>query len=183
MTTSITRTALTATFAALCCFLAAANASAQSFCPVTGQPVSVQPVNQPAVAPQPWINPNPTPVSSFFLGVYTQTVTVPMPGGGSPVSGPIAAMIQPISPQPFVQGQRVTNVVPGSPAARAGLEIGDILIYGNNQPLTSKGALINAINRSGGHLQLQVRDVRTGQIRPLHTHPQSQGGPVAYAQR
>lgn len=131
--------------------------------------------------------------ASYFLGVYTTTVR--LPGFGGPIGpvGPVAAaqprvqirprIVPQPGPAPQAYGQRVDRVVPGSPAARAGLEPGDILVTGNQRPLTCKQALVSAINQSGGHLRLTVINVRTGYAEPLATYPQYQGGPVFTARR
>ncbi|QDV65379.1 PDZ domain-containing protein [Crateriforma conspicua] len=127
-------------------------------------------------------NPGTGPAASYFLGVYTETVAVTLPGG--PV-GPVAAaqvgvrVVPSPGPGPVHYVQRVTGVVPGSPAAHIGLEPGDQLVTGNGRPLTCRNALIHAVNQSGGQLNLVVINVRTGQPMNLTAYPRYQGGPVA----
>ena len=110
----------------------------------------------------------------------------------------------------FGQGLRVYNVTPYSPAARAGLEPGDIILaanhtrfghvrtnqegvallqqavnsYGHGAPAptattTLASAHINiappVVQTSNGHVQMQVLDVRTGQVVWLNVYPESNG--------
>jgi len=141
--------------------------------------------NRLQVTPQ-LIPPSTQPQASYFLGVYTSTVRLPDSGPIGPV-GPVAAVQPRIMPLPGPvgphYGQRVDNVVPGSPAARIGLEPGDVLVTGNHIPLTCKGELLRAINQSGGHLQLTVINIRTGQPTSVTAYPRYQGGPVAMTAR
>lgn len=156
--------------AVLTCLIAVSTASAQ-------QRIQIAPTPMPA----------PQPTGSYFLGVYTSCVPLPYnngPMGPVAMNQPrvqIAPSVTPL-PSPVRYGQRVNSVVPGSPAAQIGLEPGDILVTGNNIPLSSKQSLLRAINSSGGYLQLQVINVRTGQMTPLTAYPQSQN-PVAYTAR
>jgi len=57
---------------------------------------------------------------------------------------------------------KVTSVEPDSPAAVAGLEVGDVLVKANGVPLTEPEQLVSALRKSDGILTLAVRDVRTG---------------------
>jgi hypothetical protein len=57
---------------------------------------------------------------------------------------------------------KVVQVTPDSPAAKAGIEIGDILVKANSTMLTSPEQLATEFLRSDGRLTLTVRDVRTG---------------------
>ncbi len=61
-------------------------------------------------------------------------------------------------------GERVDRVSPGSAAARAGLEVGDIIISVNSQGISSANSLRQAIASSGSTMQMQVVNVRDGQV-------------------
>ncbi|MEM9644606.1 MAG: PDZ domain-containing protein [Planctomycetota bacterium] len=177
---------LTSTVAVLTCLIAVSTATAQNSIQVVPQPVQ------------------PPPTGGFFLGVYTSTVLLPHFGpvphvalsqNGPQNPNPPQLQVQPsISVQPHIQvqprvmphpgpapqqyGQRVNQVVPGSSAARAGLEPGDILVTANRVRLHCRTDLVRAINQSGGHLMLNVIDVRTGSVTRLAAYPDAQGGPV-----
>ncbi len=62
---------------------------------------------------------------------------------------------------------KVTGVEPNSPAAKAGLEVGDVLVSANDVEMTRPEQLIEQIRSSGGVLNLVVRDVRTGRDVPV----------------
>jgi serine protease Do len=71
-----------------------------------------------------------------------------------------------ISAEPVALGTRsalkVTGVKPESPADKAGVEVGDILVAANGAPLTGPEQLLGALRKSGPVLKLTVRDTRTG---------------------
>ena len=71
-----------------------------------------------------------------------------------------------ISAEPVTLGTRsalkVTGVKPESPADKAGVEVGDILVAANGAPLTGPEQLLGALRKSGPVLKLMVRDTRTG---------------------
>lgn len=71
-----------------------------------------------------------------------------------------------ISAEPVALGSRsalkVTRVDPAGPAAKAGLEVGDIVVAANGAPLTGPEQLLGALRKSGPTLKLTVRDSRTG---------------------
>lgn len=112
-------------------------------------------VNLPAVPgpgpgpPVPPFPPGPTP-PSYTLGVVTSPTvvgSVPVPGQGTTVLRPI-------------YGLRIDQVVPGSAAQSRGLEVGDVILSANGQPMSDSQALRRAIAGSGGVLNLVLRDVR-----------------------
>jgi len=58
-------------------------------------------------------------------------------------------------------GFRVTNVVPGEPGSRLGLEPGDVILQVNRRTVRSVGDILRAINSPFG-AQLLIRNVRDG---------------------
>jgi S1-C subfamily serine protease len=76
-----------------------------------------------------------------------------------------------IAAEPVTVGQRtalkVTRVEPDSPAAKAGVEPGDVLVAANGAALTGPEQLAAALRKSGPTLILTVRDVRTGRDTPV----------------
>ena len=71
-----------------------------------------------------------------------------------------------VSAEPVTIGQRtamkVVSVHPDSPAQKAGLEPGDVIVAANGVPITGAEALSSAVRKSGGNVSLTVRDSRTG---------------------
>jgi membrane-associated protease RseP (regulator of RpoE activity) len=130
--------------------------------PMPAQPACKLPV--PAPWPEPGFRPLPAPApapASYFLGVYTSTVAVSLPGGGA-ADGPQAYVVPGYGEQ--VYGQRINNIVPNSPAFHAGLEPGDILVNANGIALDSDEILRGAIAESEGYMELQVLDSRSGAL-------------------
>jgi len=87
---------------------------------------------------------------------------------GSPKAEPAAAPRIPlgISAESVALGTRtalkVLRVEPGSPAEKAGLEAGDVIVEANGAPITGPEQLVSAVRKSGAALELTVRDSRTG---------------------
>jgi len=71
-----------------------------------------------------------------------------------------------LSAEPVKLGSRsalkVTRVEPNSAAAKAGIEVGDIVVAANGVPTTGPEQLVSALRKSGSSLKLTVRDVRKG---------------------
>jgi membrane-associated protease RseP (regulator of RpoE activity) len=114
--------------------------------------------------PEPGFRPLPAPAPapvSYFLGVYTSTVAVSLPGGGA-ADGPQVYVVPGYGEQ--VYGQCINNIVPNSPAFHAGLEPGDILVNANGVALDSDEILRGAIAQSEGYMELQVLDSRSGAL-------------------
>jgi membrane-associated protease RseP (regulator of RpoE activity) len=118
---------------------------------------------EPAPIPLPGPVPSPQPApSAYFLGVYTSTVAISLPGAGPVDGGPQAYVVPGYGEQ--VYGQRVNQIVPNSPAFHAGLEPGDILVNANGTAMESEDILRAAIAQSEGYMELQVLDSRSGQL-------------------
>ena len=62
---------------------------------------------------------------------------------------------------------KVTRVEPGSPAEKAGLEPGDVIVAADGAPVTGPEQLVSAVRKSGPSLELMVRDSRTGRDTPV----------------
>ena len=71
---------------------------------------------------------------------------------------------------------KVIRVEPGSPAQKAGIEIGDVIVAANGVPVTGVEVLSAVLKKSGPSLTVTVRDTRTGRDVPVAV---SVGGPEA----
>lgn len=132
---------------------------------------------------------DPTPVGSYFLGVYTSKVLVNAYGGGQPVPPPqygplsqsrVGVRVAPGAGQD-VYGMRINRIVPNSPAQYAGLEPGDIILDANGYPMDSRNDLQYAINTSQGILEMKVLDGRTGRLVWVVAQTQTQDITPAFA--
>jgi S1-C subfamily serine protease len=111
-------------------------------------PVKVQlPNPEGAEAPAPSSRPSPTP---------TPTPATPTLGVGVK---PVRAGRQ--------SGLQVTEVTPDTPAGKAGLEVGDVIVTANGKPTTSSEELASALRSSGPKLQLEVVNVQNGKVTPV----------------
>ena len=73
---------------------------------------------------------------------------------------------------------KVVRVEPGSPAEKAGLEPGDVIVAANGAAITGPEQLASAVRKSGAALELTVRDSLLGATRRCKSswadqHPQS----------
>jgi hypothetical protein len=64
-------------------------------------------------------------------------------------------------------GLVVSRVVPGGPAANAGLVSGDVILTVNGQQIPSAAALAAALKASNGRFEAQVWDARSNRIKTL----------------
>ena len=92
---------------------------------------------------------------SYFLGVSTSLVQVTS-GQGQHYN----RRQQRFSGDSY--GLRINSVVPGSPAQRAGLEPGDIVISADQKSMTQQNSLSMAVAQSNGQLDMIVQNVRNG---------------------
>lgn len=77
------------------------------------------------------------------------------------------------------KGLQVVLVIPDTPAARSGLEPGDILVAVNGRPLTSKEQVEQVFQATRGSFALTVRNVRDG--RDVEIQVDGAGNPPAQA--
>jgi S1-C subfamily serine protease len=84
-----------------------------------------------------------------YLGIGTQTIAIVPPREGQ-----TAALI-------------VLSVQPDSPAARAGLLVGDVLLQAGEERLTGPGALLPALDEDRVGRELSLRIIRAGEGRTL----------------
>jgi S1-C subfamily serine protease len=63
---------------------------------------------------------------------------------------------------PGDRGVKIREVRPGSPAARVGLEVKDVILAINDQPVNSLPEFIRLVDASGGSVRLLILDIRTG---------------------
>ena len=62
---------------------------------------------------------------------------------------------------------KVTEVEPGSPAAKAGIEPGDVIVEANGTPVLHPKNLDEIVRKSGANLKLMVVDPRTQRKTPV----------------
>lgn len=76
-----------------------------------------------------------------------------------------------ISAEPVTLGSRsalkVTRVDPAGLAAKAGIEVNDVIVAANGIPTTGAEQLLGALRKSGPTLTLTVRDSRSGRDTPV----------------
>lgn len=83
-----------------------------------------------------------------WLGVYGRDVT-------SPVANYYGLSVQ--------QGALVMRTIPNSPADRAGIEAGDVIVGINNTKVDNMGVLLNEIKKHKAHERLDMKMVRGSQ--------------------
>lgn len=69
------------------------------------------------------------------------------------------------------QGLRITSVAVRSPASRAGLERGDVILEVDGQDIQTGDQLHRALHRTGYRGMLTVRDARSGRIHRVQVFP------------
>jgi hypothetical protein len=61
-------------------------------------------------------------------------------------------------------GLKITQVIPGSPAARTGFEVGDVILEINDQPLHNEADYDRAVDEAAGIMRVKVRNRQDGSI-------------------
>jgi S1-C subfamily serine protease len=74
-------------------------------------------------------------------------------------------------PAPNLRGARIQAVVPGSPAHRAGLEVGDVIVAIDGLPVNTVQDLNQIVGSSLGIVRIVLRDVRTGRVTTTYARP------------
>jgi membrane-associated protease RseP (regulator of RpoE activity) len=75
----------------------------------------------------------------------------------------------------FRRALKVTAVDANSPAFRAGLEVGDVLVSANGVDVSSPAELAGEVRKTRGVLKLTVRDIRTDKNVPVEVDLSGQG--------
>jgi hypothetical protein len=93
---------------------------------------------------------------------YPQVFALPESNaaGRRPVAAPayrLGARVQAAGP-----GMKVEKVTPGSPAARLGLEAGDVILSVNGQPVRSQADYARLLDHAGGRVRLEILNGRDG---------------------
>jgi hypothetical protein len=102
-------------------------------------------------------------------------------GGGtsSSASEPATGAVLGVSAEPVsigrVKALKVTLVIPDSPAAKAGLEPGDVIVKADGRPVNSGPGLAEAYRNASGVFTLTVRNVRNGQEVDVQVAPPAMG--------
>ncbi len=122
---------------------------------------------------------------------YPQPGNFPSPGVVPPVAPPIPNNNMPrpgdatmgvSATMLFGNGLRIDGVFPGGTAAQMGLERGDIIMGVNGTAVRDITQFRDLLNRSGGSLNLTVRNVRNGQVIPVNGFLNNgSSGPGIYA--
>jgi S1-C subfamily serine protease len=97
------------------------------------------------------------------------TPTSPLNPAPSEPSAPTRSLGLAAEPVTISQrtAMKITRVEPNSPAAKAGLEVNDVIVEANGQAVTGTEQLSSAVRKSGSTLTLTVRDSRTGRNTPV----------------
>lgn len=104
-------------------------------------------------------------------GVATKVFIVPQPLKPLVVSGlgELGAFLRPTGPDDKlpqgVEGAVVIEIVPESPAALSGLQVGDVILTVNGEPVTTPQVCDRLISEAHGRALLMI--YRAGAIRPL----------------
>jgi S1-C subfamily serine protease len=76
------------------------------------------------------------------------------------------------------QGLLVVRVIPGSPAARSGLRVGDVIQEINNQPVTTTNQVLQILDENGVGSNLQISALRNGQTVQFTVKPEPLPSPT-----
>ena len=123
---------------------------------------------------------DPRPTNHFppVVNDRPDTPATPSPNRNSAPAGTSKSLG--ISAEPVSVGKRtgmkVIRVEPGSPAQKAGIEIGDVIVAADGVPVTGVEVLSAILKKSGPSLTVTVRDTRSGRDVPVEVKV---GGPDA----
>ncbi len=81
-------------------------------------------------------------------------------------SGDFGVSTEPVSLQ-FRRALKVTEVKANSPAAKVGLEVGDVLVSADGLDIETPDQLAEQVRKSSGTLKLTVRDIRSDKNIPV----------------
>ncbi|NJL10765.1 MAG: PDZ domain-containing protein [Calothrix sp. SM1_7_51] len=70
------------------------------------------------------------------------------------------------------RGIIVTRIIPGSPAAKVGLRVGDVIQGINNQPVTTAEEVQQVLDKNGLNSNLQIEVLRSGQNLQFTVQPE-----------
>lgn len=126
---------------------------------------------RPCPSPRPY--PAPRPVQChYYLGVWTHEVQLdPSSLAASAATTGNTTRVVPDFGQP-VYALQIDRVAEFSPAYRAGLEAGDVVVSANGRSIQYKTDLHRAIQQSHGRLELLVLDIRTGSLTTVVALPE-----------
>lgn len=146
--------------------------------PVRAPRPTVRTLRPPARAHRPRLGP------AFTLLVL---LTAPAAHGDPPpLPGPdrMGLSVQSMTPElrrhfaaPEDRGLLVTRVVPGRPAARAGIEVGDVLLEAGREPLRRTYDLVRIAGRAEVRRPLPVTLLRDGKRREVEVVPEGIAAP------
>ena len=139
------------------------------FDPRTRREVAVQ-VHLDAVAAAPADAPAPAP---------TPTNPTPAPGSGT-TSARALGIVAEAGTADLLPVVKVVQVVPGSPAEKAGIEAGDAIVGLNDKVVFAPDLLDEALKTAGNSFTLSVLDVKTGKKTPVKINHPVQGGTLRF---
>ncbi|KOP28319.1 peptidase S1 [Hapalosiphon sp. MRB220] len=76
------------------------------------------------------------------------------------------------------QGLLIVRVISGSPAAKAGLRVGDVIQEINNQPVTTANQILQILDKNGVGSNLQFKVLRNGQTSQFTVRPEALPSPT-----
>ncbi len=104
-------------------------------------------------------------------GNIPQPAPVPVPGSGSSSARAIGIIAE-AGTADLLPVVKVVQVVPGSPAEKAGIETGDAIVGLNDKVIFAPDLLDEALKTAGNSFTLNVLDVKTGKKTPVKINVQ-----------